>query len=73
MVGTPKQQAAVEFWQGYNVPASWFIGVPDADGTVEIVAIGKEDPFIWSFLMDAEGEASTMEARHTEFETGLSL
>jgi hypothetical protein len=70
------QQEALAFWQGYNVPASYFVGVPNADGSVEVIAIGSDSPdptFVWSFRIDADGETSTSEAQVGEFETGLSI
>jgi hypothetical protein len=70
------QQQALAFCQAYNVPASYFVGVPNVDGSVEVIAIGAESPaesFIWSFRISAEGETSTSEATVGEFNSGIEI
>jgi hypothetical protein len=77
---TPKQQAVVDFYKGYNIPASWFVGEPaTADnasrpypiGTVEVIALGGE--FIWSIIIEPDGTEATSEATVGEFSTGIEV
>lgn len=66
---TEAQQAAVDHYRALNVPASWFVGVPDQAGSVEVLAMG--DTFVWSFRIDPQGEVSSSEAPLGEFSTGI--
>lgn len=66
---TPEQQSAVHFYRTLNVPASWFVGVPDETGRVEVLALGNH--FIWSLRIDADGDTHSSEAKVTDFDTGI--
>lgn len=68
---TPAQQEVVEHYQAANVPAQWFIGVPDEVGRVEVVALG--DNFAWSFRIAVDGEYESSEAHLGEFSTGIEV
>jgi hypothetical protein len=76
---TPAQARTVEFYRALNVPARWFVGQPQTDATVEIVAVGNPDPdregaaFVWSFLIDAAGVATTAEANLEPFNSGIDV
>ena len=57
---SPAQQTALDYFRALNVPASWFIGEPGEDGSVEVLARGKpgsiamDDPgqtFVWTILV----------------------
>jgi hypothetical protein len=65
----PAQQDAVWHYRALNVGASWFIGVPDVTGHVEVLALG--DNFVWSLRIDADGDTHTSEAKVSDFETGI--
>jgi hypothetical protein len=67
---TPAQHDAVAFFRGLNVPAAWFVGEPDGDGTIEVIALG--DTFAWAIKVSANGETHTSEATLGPFETGIS-
>jgi hypothetical protein len=111
---TDAQRQTVEHFQALNVPASWFVGVADENGTVEVIAIGSDvqdepfcahdptavtkgtcecgaiwDPagwgawtnetgatanpegFVWSFLIEQNGDCSTNEAVMGEWRSGI--
>jgi len=69
---TPAQLEVIDFYKGYNVPATWFIGTPEPDGSVEVIALG--DGFIWSLSIDADGaDGSTSEATVGDFSTGIEV
>lgn len=70
---SPKQQETVEFFQAYNVPAQWFVGTKfeAATGRVEVIALGEN--FVWSFIIEPDGEASSSEAKLGEFSTGINV
>lgn len=69
---TAKQQETVDFWQGYNVPAQWFVGeLRPETGEVEVIALG--DGFCWAFLIEPNGEFASSEAKLGEFETGVEI
>lgn len=80
---TALQAEAVAFWQGYNVPADWFFGLPDDTGQVEVIAIGRDirkgdereddTTFIWSVRIEHDGRSYTSEATVTAWETGISV
>ncbi len=73
---TEAQQETVDFFQALNVPASWFVGTPQPDGSVEVVALGDDDgesSFVWSISISAEGEPSPKEATVTTFSTGIDV
>lgn len=67
---TPAQQETVESFRAFNVAASWFVGVPDTDGRVEVLALGED--FIWSIRVAPDGSSDTSEAKVGDFETGVS-
>lgn len=70
------QQEALAFYQAYNVPATYFVGVPNVDGSAEVIAIGTDSPaetFIWSFRIGADGDISAAEAKVGEFSTGIDI
>ena len=70
---TPQQQETVEHFKSYNVPAQWFVGVRNPNGSVEVLALG--DGFVWSFDIEADGTHSAQEAQLSEdgFSTGVSI
>jgi hypothetical protein len=68
---TPEQAETVNFYKAYNVPATWFIGPPDTEGRIEVIALGQD--FIWSLLIDAGGLANTSEATVGPFSTGIEV
>lgn len=68
---TEAQQEVVEFFQAYNVPAQWFVGVKQADGAVEVVALG--DGFCWSFLIQEDGSYGSSEGTVGDFSTGIDV
>lgn len=79
---SPAQQAAVDYFRALNVPASWFIGEPGDDGSVEVLALGKpgsmalDDPeqtFVWSIRIEADGEVHTSEASVMGFMSGIDV
>jgi hypothetical protein len=72
---TAAQQATVDFYKGYGVLASWFIGEPSPTGRVEVIALGDDDNggFVWSLRIDPDGTADTSEAFVGEFNTGLDI
>lgn len=70
---TSAQQETVEHFRAPNVPASWFVGEPAADGRAEVVALG--DGFVWSFIIDPDGEFSSQECKLDPegFSTGIEV
>lgn len=73
---TEGQLEAVAFYQALNVPASWFVGTPKPDGSVEVIALGEdsdEGSFIWSFSIDAGGHSTSYEATASTFSTGINV
>lgn len=68
---TAEQQAAVETYKAYNVPATWFFAEPAEDGTVEVLALG--DGFVWSFTIAPDGECHTSEAEVGDFSFGIEV
>ncbi len=68
---TPAQQEVVDFWQAPNVPTQWFIGVPDKNGRVEVLALGEG--FIWSIRIDLDGSEDHSQATVGDFETGIDI
>lgn len=69
---TPAQADVVRHYQGYNVPAQWFIGAERDNG--EVIAVGED--FVWSFLIEADGQrCDTSEAALDPegFSTGLDI
>lgn len=68
---TEPQQETVRFFQGYNVPAQWFVGVRQADGAVEVVALGER--FCWSFVIQENGSYASSEGTLGEFSTGIEV
>lgn len=68
---TPEQQQALEFYRALNVPAQWFIGEQDVQGSVEVIAVGEN--FVWSFLLSGLGECHSSEARLGDFTTGIDV
>ena len=68
---TPEQIATVDAYKAYNVPAQWFIGTPDTDGRIEVIALGGD--FIWSLIINADGTYASSEAPLGEFSTGIEV
>ena len=68
---TPEQIATVDFYKAYNVPAQWFTGTPDTDGRIEVIALGGD--FIWSLIIETDGNAATSEAHLGDFSTGIEV
>lgn len=68
---TAAQRETVETYQGYGVPATWFVGAPAEDGTVEVIALGEG--FAWSLLIAADGDCNTSEAELGGFSTGIVI
>lgn len=68
---TPKQIETVGFYKAYNVAAQWFTGTPDAEGRIEVIALGYD--FIWSLRIDLDGTADTSEATVGPFSTGIEV
>ena len=68
---TTAQREGIDFYKGFNVPATWFISTFRSDGSVEVIALGKA--FIWSLLIDPDGTAYTSEATVSEFTTGIEV
>ena len=67
----PTQREAVDFYKGFNVPATWCYSEPDRDGGVTVVALGEG--FVWSLQIDADGTEYTSEATVGEFSTGIEV
>ena len=68
---TAAQTATVEHYQAYGVPATWFYSTPAEFGTVEVVAVGAD--FVWSLIIERNGQCSTSEAELGEFSTGIEI
>jgi hypothetical protein len=68
---TSAQVRTIDFYKAFNVPSTWFIGTPDPDGRVEVIALGQD--FIWSLRIDPDGTSDTSEATVGEFSTGLDI
>lgn len=78
---TPEQRDVIEHYQAYNVTGvRWFISerLPKVEGfqpegTVEVIALGgdNESGFIWSFLIQPNGDYSSLEAPVGEWSTGI--
>lgn len=70
---TGKQQEVIDAFKVYNVPAEWFIGEPDANGKVSVIAVGET--FVWSFTIEANGEYASSEANFDEdgWKTGIEI
>lgn len=67
---TSEQNAAITYFRALNVQASWFVGEPHADGTIEVIALG--DTFVWAFRIAPDGQFSSSEAEVGEFSTGIT-
>ena len=66
------ERDAIEHYNAYGVPVSWFVGAKQPDGIREVIAIGED--FCWSFLLENDGETChTSEAPLGDFSTGLEI
>lgn len=68
---TDSQREAIDHYNSYNVPISWFVGQEYDDGGREFIALG--DGFIWSILVDGDGMVHTSEATMSDFTTGITI
>ena len=68
---TPKQIATVDHYKAFNVAAQWFTGTSDAEGRIEVIALGYD--FIWSLRINLDGTADVSEATVGPFSTGIEV
>lgn len=68
---SPAQMETISHYRAYNVPATWMVGEPSSDGSVEVAAIGPD--FVWSFSIERDGESASAEAVLGVFEPGFTV
>lgn len=66
------QRESLDAYKGYNVPGRWFISEDTTVyGEVEAVFIG--DGFLWSLVIDRNGNVHSSEAKVSTFTTGIEV
>lgn len=73
---TDAQHETVLAHQALNVAASWFVSAHEPGESAEVIAIGGSDDgtgFVWSFIIEPDGEYASLEAPLGEFSTGIDV
>ena len=67
---TTGHRATIDSFRGLNGPADWFVKPPDPDGQVSVIVIG--DDFVWSILIQPDGDYAASGATLGPWETGIN-
>ena len=74
---TDAQHETVLAQQALAVPASWFVSAHEPGGAAEVIAIGGNQDdgagFVWSFIIEPDGECASSEAPLGVFSTGIDV
>lgn len=70
---TDAQREVVEHYKALNTTNRWFTGEVQADGSVEVLALGPAGDWLWSFVIQPDGTYSSEEANVSDWPTGIEV